>query len=172
MMRYHHQPSPPLDRMRWWLALLAAVCTIGSARDLYVDQEHGDDTADGLERTPLKTIAKAIGMAAAGDTIHLVPGTKPLRELPTFHDKRGEPGRPITLDGHGATLSGAGPLDPADWQLIEPGLYRCDTLIANDDILHRYFFLFDGKMNRMGRSLKGPKQPFKLPEELRAGEWT
>lgn len=159
--------------MRRVLASLLAASMLSSARDLYVDPEHGNDAADGLEQTPLRTMARAIRLAQPGDTIDLVPGPTPYTELPTFHDKCGEPGRPIVLDGHGAILSGSEPLDPADWQLVEPGLYRCDKLLeTNADIVHRYFFLFDGRMNRMGRSLKGPKVPFKAPRELLAQEWT
>lgn len=119
----------------------------------------------------VKTIAEAIKLAQPGDTIHLAPGR--YRESATFHDKSGEPGRPITLDGHGATLDGGEPLKPADWEMVSPGLYRNRKLLAlNSSILGRWFFVFDGKMNHMGRIRKGPSAPLKKVEELQAGEWT
>jgi hypothetical protein len=53
-------------------------------------------------------------------------------------------------------------------------------LFANDDLLPglsdaaigRWFFLFDGKMQLMGRTSKGRSALLKKPQELQAGEWT
>jgi HEAT repeat protein len=119
----------------------------------------------------VKTIAEAIKLAQPGDTIHLAPGR--YRESAAFHDKFGEPGRPITLDGHGATLDGSEPLKPADWEMVSPGLYRNRNLLAvNPANLGRWFFVFDGKMNHMGRTSKGPSKPLKKVEEIQVGEWT
>jgi len=39
-------------------------------------------------------------------------------------------------------------------------------------VLVRWFFLWDGKMNLMGRTSKGKKAPFKKLEDLQPGEWT
>ncbi|MCX6910451.1 MAG: HEAT repeat domain-containing protein [Verrucomicrobia bacterium] len=137
-------------------------------RDLRVDSTKGDDAS---ATGPFKTIARAIKLAAPGDTIHLAPGR--YRESAAFHDKSGEPGRPITLDGHGGTLDGGEPLKPGDWETVSPGLYRNRNLLRVDPAnLMRWFFVFDGKMNHMGRTSKGPSQPLKKAEELAAGEWT
>ncbi|MFM9961519.1 MAG: DUF1565 domain-containing protein [Planctomycetaceae bacterium] len=78
------------------------------ASDLHVDPLAGDDAHDGAAR-PVKTIARAIRLAQPGDTIHLRPVT--YRDWAGFFDKSGEPGKPITLEGHGATLDGSDPLD-------------------------------------------------------------
>ena len=151
------------------LASALMVCA-ASARDLHVDPQTGDDASDGITK-PVKTIARAIKFAAAGDTIHLAPAH--YRECAVFANKLGEPGRPITLDGHGAVLDGAEPLVAADWQMTAPGLYRHDHLLRMDPaILMRWFFVFDGKMNHMGRTSKGPSAPLKKPEDLAPGEWT
>lgn len=153
---------------------VCAVVLAGSAvgRDIHVNHETGNDRP-GQEGGPLKTIAAAIRLALPGDTIHLAPTQQPYKEGVWLHNRSGEPGRPICLDGHGATLSGAEPLDPNAWKEISPGLFRNGKLIKPDHaVVHRFFFLFDGKMNRMGRSLKGPKAPFKKPEDLNPGEWT
>lgn len=118
------------------------------------------------------TIAAAIKVAQAGDTIHLEP--RVYRDYAGFHGKRGEPGRPITLDGHGATLEGSDPLDPARWREVAPGLFANDSLLPrfHESVLARWFFVWNGRMNRMGRSSKGAQAPLKRPEELRPGEWT
>lgn len=118
------------------------------------------------------TIAHAIKMALPGDTIHLEP--KVYRDYAGFYLKKGEPGKPITLDGHGATLEGSDPIDPAKWREVSPGLFANDDLLPglSDAVIGRWFFLFDGKMQLMGRTLKGRSAALKKPEELQAGEWT
>lgn len=160
------------------LALLACLLVAASTilgnepapRDLHVDPKTGDDASDGVAK-PVKTIARALRLAKAGDTVHLAPGR--YAESVVFANHRGEPGRPITLDGHGAILDGADPLNPSEWQMIAPGLYRHDHLLQmNPAILGRWFFVFDGKMNRMGRTSKGPSAALKKAEELAVGEWT
>ncbi|MFZ2639922.1 MAG: HEAT repeat domain-containing protein [Verrucomicrobiia bacterium] len=138
------------------------------SRDLRVDPAKGDDASMG---GPFKTIARAIAIAGPGDTIHLSPGH--YKESAAFHNKSGEPGRPITLDGHGATLDGSERLKLADWKMVSPGLYRNRSLLRVDPAnLGRWYFVCDGKMNHMGRSSKGLRQPLKRVEDLAPGEWT
>ena len=122
--------------------------------------------------TDCTTIAEAIKAAGPGDTVHLEP--KVYREYAGFYSKKGLPGQPITLDGHGATLEGADPLDPQQWREVSPGLFAADNLIArlDDAMLGRWFFRFAGQMIHMGRTSKGKSAPFKKPEELSPGEWT
>ena len=140
------------------------------ARSLRVDPVGGNDAHDGRTQ-PVKTIARGIKLAQPGDTIHLAPAR--YRESADLSNKRGEPGRPIILDGHGAVLDGAESLRPEDWPMVAPGLYRCDRLTTiNGAILGRWFFVFDGKMSHMGRTSKGPSTALKSPEELAPGEWT
>src|SRR5437867_2250604 len=120
------------------------------ARDFYVDPSAGADKANGLAARPsgadgpVKTIARGIKLAGPGDTVHLAPVT--FKEPAVFHNREGELGRPITLDGHGATLDGSEPLNPADWREAAPGLFRNDNLLRLDDAaIQRWFFLFDGR---------------------------
>jgi hypothetical protein len=103
------------------LAVLS--CCRAEARDLYVDPGTGDDGTT----SPLKTIRHAIRSAKTGDTIHLKPAV--YHEYAGFYDKRGEPGKPITLDGHGATLEGSDAIDPATWTEVSPGLFKNDELL-------------------------------------------
>jgi hypothetical protein len=76
-----------------WVALFCGSCALlacgAFGRDIHV----GTDT---------KTIAGAIKKAQPGDTIHLQPIV--YHDYAGFYAKQGEPGKPITLDGHGATL--------------------------------------------------------------------
>ena len=119
------------------------------------------------------TINHGIKLAHPGDTIHLEAG-KVYREYAGFYGKKGAPGKPITLDGHGAILEGADPLDPAKWREISPGFFAAEELIPRLDeaIIARWFFLFDGKMQWMGRTSKGRSEPLKKPGDLLPGEWT
>ena len=143
----------------WIWGVMITATVAASARDIRV----GED---------VKTIAAAIKLAQPGDTIHLQPIV--YRDYAGFYGKKGEPGKPITLDGHGATLEGSDPLDPKQWTEVSPGLFEASKLLTrlDDPIIMRWFFLWDGKMNHMGRTSKGKKAPFKKVEDLQAGEWT
>ena len=160
------------------LTLIAAVVPICSApaaepapeaRALRVDPRSGDDKNDGIAN-PLKTIARAIRIAQPGDTIHLA--TVRYFESADLTNKNGEPGKPITLDGHGAVLDGSEPV--RDWESLGGGLFRKVKLMPrmDDAMLGRWFFLWDGKMNHMGRTSKGPSAPLKKTADLQPDEWT
>jgi hypothetical protein len=162
------------------LALLAAVAPIRPApaaepapagRDLRVDPKAGDDAADGVA-APVKTIKRAIRLAQPGDTVHLA--TARYFESADLSGKHGEPGKPITLDGHGSVLDGSEPVRAADWEALGGGLFRKVKLLprTDDAIVGRWFFLWDGKMNHMGRTSKGKSAPLKKPADLQPGEWT
>lgn len=162
-----------------WLSIVALLivvflgvsCGVGMAADLHVDPQRGEDTADGT-KTPVKSIAAAIRRARPGDTIHLMPKVV-YRDWAAFFDKSGEPGNPITLDGHGAILDGCDPLDVRGWIETEPGLFHHDNLMPlTDAIIARWFLVQDGHLNRMRRCSKGPSEPLKAAAELQPGEWT
>jgi hypothetical protein len=174
-------------KLGWGLAVVWVIglhCAAAVARDIYVNPETGEERSSGLtvEKQgadgPVKTMHRAIRMAQPGDTVHLAPLAAPYREVAVFHNAHGEPGRPITFDAHGATITGAEPLNPDDCRQVSPGLYRTDRLIPaklvtpEDAVSRRWFFLYDGRMNHMGRSAKGRNAPYKKPSELAVGEWT
>ncbi len=141
------------------------------APDLHVDPTAGDDSNNGRS-APVKTIARAMKLAQPGDTIHLTPET--YYESADFTNKHGLPGKPITLDGHGAVLDGSEPVTSAEWKMVAPDLYRRQKIYktTDDAIVARWFLLWDGKMQRMNRCSKGPSEPLKIPEDLQPGEWT
>lgn len=151
--------SVPFSMFRCSFLFFGALCPLLPARDIHVGKD-------------FPSIAQAIRVAQPGDTIHLEP--RVYHEYAGFQARKGEPGRPITLDGHGATLDGSEPLDPAQWREMAPDLYVADNLLPSlsDSVLGRWYFLFDGQMQRMGRTSKGRKAAFKAPAELQPGEWT
>ncbi len=152
-------------------SLLLALAFPALGRDLHVDPVRGDDARDAVE-APVKTIARAIRLAQPGDTVHLAPGRH--FESADLSGKHGEPEHPIVLDGHGAVLDGSEPVRASEWESLGGDLYRRVKLIPRMDpaILGRWFFLWDGKMNHMGRTSKGRSAPLKKSAELQAGEWT
>ena len=97
-----------------------------AARQIYVDPTIGNDRANGLASqphgtdAPLKTIARGIALAKPGDTVHLAPVV--FRESAVFFNRHGEPGKPITLDGHGAVLRGAIPCSRPIGSRFRPAL--------------------------------------------------
>ncbi|MDF1739834.1 MAG: right-handed parallel beta-helix repeat-containing protein [Verrucomicrobiales bacterium] len=141
------------------------------APNLYVDLKTGSDNNDGRS-APVKTIARAMKFAKPGDTIHLTSGS--YYESADFTNKHGLPGKPITLDGHGAVLDGSEPVTSDEWELVGPDLYRRQKIYktTDDAIVSRWFLLWNGKMQRMNRCSKGPSEDLKKPEELKPGEWT
>ena len=109
------------------------------AADIYVDNVAGNNRHDGLSKTvvsaangPLRSIEKAIALSQPGDTIHLNPTGKVYRQMAAFHDKGGEPGKPITLDGHNVTLTGADPIPPGKWEPWRDGVWICEDTISRN----------------------------------------
>jgi hypothetical protein len=164
-----------------FLNLVLMICIgLVSAADIYVNQDIGDDRADGRTQTvsggsaPLKTINLAIARSRPGDTIHIMPGDKPYYQGIEINNVYGEPNKPIVIDGHGVTLSGEGPLDPNQCQQISPGLWKYinPNSASNAGFVCRFYFILDGKMNRMGQCSKGPSEPFLTIDKLTEGQWT
>jgi len=144
----------------------------GFSRGIYVDPLNGSDEASGNKKEPYKTIKKAMSIVAPGDTINLLPMI--YHESIDFYGKnRVQRTKPIVVDGHGAIIDGAVPLDAANWEKVGNGLYRNTNLpkIYGFDVT-RWGFFFDDLINRMNRTSKGFKAPLKLPSELNNNEWT
>ncbi|MEI7731148.1 MAG: right-handed parallel beta-helix repeat-containing protein [Verrucomicrobiota bacterium] len=169
--------------LRWMMLLVVGPALTALARDIYVDPDHGQDTFNGLAQTvaaspagPVKTIARGIALAKAGDTVHLANLNRPYHESILLNKRSGAPGKPLIIDGHGATLTGVEPLDPKAWVDLGDGLYRSDSLFAtvrgDDAVLLRMFFIFKGQIQYMDRVSKGARAPFKKPGELAPGQWT
>ncbi len=157
--------------------LLIAVCVL-QAESLYVNPQTGSDSNNGLSpQTPVLTIAKGISLATAGDTVYLGGAVFKGRREQVFVSKSGEPDKPIVIDGQGAVIDGCEPIDPNDWVMVEPGLYKNEAIFkknlqSSEDWVTRFSFVMDGKLNRMGHSLKSPSDPYLKPAQLQEGQWT
>lgn len=164
-------------RFSYSLALLLLTSVLVSARDIYVNNKTGNDTNSGLlANQAFRTIVKATSQIKPGDVLHIANTGLLYKEYLFFPNTIGTPEAPITVEGNGAVLSGSERLNIDDWEKAGPGLYKNSKLYPgrrfNMDVVNRYFFLFDGKMNRMGRALKGQNIPFKQPAALNNNEWT
>ncbi len=154
--------------------------SFATAADIYVNQEIGSDTSDGKTRdvagasSPFKTINRAIEQALPGDIIHIIPTDKPYCQGIEINNKHGQSDKPIIIDGHGVTLSGSGDISEGQYTAVSPGLWRHTNPVSatNVGFVSRYFFVIDGKINRMGQCSKGPCQPFMSIENLKEGQWT
>lgn len=131
-----------LSRLVTLGALLFAGCVavsfaVGSAqpvaaRELYVNNETGDDRYGGRTAAyfasdgPCRTIARALFLAEAGDTIVLAKTAKPYRESLTLQGPRhsGNDFRPFRLVGNGATLDGREAIRPVAWEKVRGDVVR------------------------------------------------
>lgn len=147
------------------------------ASDIYVSNIQGSDNNTGqTKKNAFRTIQKAVGKVKPGDVLHLLNTGVPYKESLILIKTSGTPEARITIDGHGSTISGSESLDLTEWEQVGSGLYKNSTIVKARNfgraVIYRYFFLFDGKINRMGRSLKGSNLPYKKPTELQPDEWT
>lgn len=131
--------------------LIFAVCLLPSlssatAREIYIDNLTGNDQHAGTADAPLRSARRGAMMAAAGDTIHLLPKGSVYREMITLADKRD-----LTIEGHDCIVSGADPLpfDPAAWEKVSEGLHRIRLKRTTQD---RHILIVDGKGITMGRT--------------------
>lgn len=164
------------------LALLLHLAAFGTlkANNYYVDVVGGNNANTGARTSPLKTIAKAVSLTHAGDTVTIIKVNFPIHELIGIYKKSGAPGKPITIDGQGNLFTGAEKLNPADWKQVRPGVYRNDHLLpglkaglpSTDATMMRFFMRWNGQMNRMGRSCDGDLPPFVDTASLKLGQWT
>lgn len=78
-----------------------------------VDGARGDDSNDGIA-APFRTIARGVQATGPGDTLRIVPMDEPYPETLRL-TRHGRRGAPITIEGGGATLTGADPLPAEGW---------------------------------------------------------
>jgi hypothetical protein len=105
-----------------------------AARDIFVDNVAGDDKNVGLHAqnlgdrpSPVRTIAKALRLARAGDRIRLANSGQPYRECVAFvganHSGSGRL-MPFIFDGNGATLDGSAAIPADRWTHYRDNIFR------------------------------------------------
>lgn len=138
-----------------WLILLtlSIVPTVGFARDVYVNNQVGDDRATGRNpqprfggEGPVSSLGRALAIANRGDRIVMADTGTPYRESVTLQAGRnsGEPDRPFVIEGNGATLDGSEPVPPDAWEFwrgevfrFQPRRFSHQQLFLNDRPLAR-----------------------------------
>jgi len=154
------------------ITLILAFTGMLNADEIFVDVDHGKDENRGDRTAPLKTFPSALNKALPGDTIFILPASRPIHTSLVIKDKKGLPDKPIIIDGMMNTLVGSQPVSEKDWREIQPGIGLYQRQLKNAPNGTRYFMRFNGRMERMGRHTKWKGAKLKEPEELKDYEWT
>jgi hypothetical protein len=115
--------------------LLCALSSTTPARalDLFVDNVHGDDDRDattpvtaGAIGGPVRSLARALDLANAGDRIVMANTGEPYRESVTLSGGRhsGLGSKPFMIEGHGAILEGSRLVPAKAWEHFRGELFR------------------------------------------------
>jgi hypothetical protein len=125
--------------------VLAAACG-AQAREIYVNNQTGNDQNAGTAAAPFRTARKAVAAAGEGDVIHLLPKGAVYREMITLQDKKG-----FTIEGHDCLVSAADklPSGPAQWEKVGEALHRIRLKRTAED---RHVLVVNGKAEMMGRT--------------------
>lgn len=108
---------------------------IKAERIFYVNNEIGDDLNDGLapENIPGKTgsgpfasLQKAFSSISTSDCVNVANTLKPYRGGNWVSTAGGTTERPMVIDGHGAVISGLGPVPADKWKKIRDNIYETD----------------------------------------------
>ena len=146
---------------------IAMACPPVSAADWYVhaDSSVGDNANDGSRDAPVATLQRAVTLATAGDTIHLLPEGALFRQTVVLNTGDDQ----LTIEGNGCTLSGADPIPAEGWQPAGEGLWKRRIGIPRWD---RHLLIVDGRAESMGRTPSTPKtDPFPDADQLQPGQF-
>lgn len=122
--------------MRWIAAVLLALGLFVPstfARDIFVNNQFGDDRSSGLyprandqATGPVRTIARALKIARKYDRVILANTGEPYRESVTLWggDNSGSTQFPFILDGNGAILDGSRPIELVRWEPVSKSVFR------------------------------------------------
>ncbi len=104
------------------------------ARDIYVSNIAGDDRQNGRAMQtaipgagPVRSIGKALRLAAAGDRVVIENTGQPYREaLSLFGSRHGGSLRgPLVIEGNGAVLDGTAPIADDAWTPLSGDVFAC-----------------------------------------------
>jgi hypothetical protein len=157
------------------LFALATVLLLGApaadAREIHVSNTAGDDGATGHhpmsnhDRTgPVRSIAKALRLAEAGDRIVLANTGKPYRESVSLVGRRhsGYSYQPLVIEGNGAVLDGSARIPEGVWEHYRGAIFRFQP----PRLEHQQLFLNDRPAPRVYVGRPGGTVP-----ELKPLEW-
>ncbi len=122
-------------RKACWVVIVSCLLVgKAAARDIFVDNVGGDDKNNGRHAqnqgdtaSPVRTIAKALRLARAGDRIVLANSHRPCRECVSQVGTRHSGAArlvPFILDGNGATLDGSAPIPADGWTHFRDDIFR------------------------------------------------
>jgi len=153
--------------MKSCLWLVASIWFSGSlfAAELTVDISPGGNIA-------MTNFTTALKKAQPGDVIRLLPADKPVNMSLIVKNLKGQPDKPIVIDGSFNVIVGNRPADETAWKEVAAGtgLYRRVLKVIPTG--ERFFMAFNGKIERMGRHTKWKSAPLKKPDELKDYQWT
>ena len=157
-----------------WVTLLFVVLGITSvapARDVFVDNEAGNDRFLGTAQQPLadrsgpvKTIRRALEIAGAGDRVVLAKTGQPYRECVSLVGSRhsGTERHPFVIEGNGAILEGADAVAEKRWEHCYDTVFR----FRPRHLVYQQLFINDRPAPRIMCS-----RPMTAPPELDSLEW-
>ncbi len=118
----------------WTIFVFCLLAATSRAREIYVDNAAGNDENTGLHPRavgdptgPVRSVAKALRLAQAGDHVILAKNEVPYRECVSLMGTRhsgAAPEMPFVLDGHGATLDGSAPIPDDGWTHYRDNIFR------------------------------------------------
>ncbi len=141
------------------------------AKDIHVNNLHGDDTFTGRQTQnlpdrsgPVRSIARALRLASQGDRIVLANTAEPYREAIALSGSRhsGYSFRPFVIEGNGAVLDGSAPVAPETWENHQGPVFR----FAPPRLAHQQLFLNDRPLVRVAAARQADGPP-----ELEPLEW-
>lgn len=115
------------------IACSALVAAAAHARDIYVSNAAGDDHFEGVHPTteillagPVRTIAKGLRLAAPGDRVIVANTGRPYRESVSLVGPNNSASAvsEFILEGNGATLEGAEPVQHTAWEHVSGDTFR------------------------------------------------
>jgi hypothetical protein len=119
--------------LRWLLCTSWLLPAISWAGTIHVNNITGDDRASGsspdlrsLVDGPVATIGRALELADGGDEIVIANTGEPYHESVILDRPKlsGQERYPFLIEGQGAQLRGARPLDSDVWRRVGEGVYR------------------------------------------------
>lgn len=122
-----------MPRSSLLLGCLLLFASPAAGRDIFVDNDIGNDLFDGLRAEPggdrggpVRSFKKALRLTRSGDRVVVANTGRPYRECLTLAggNHSGDSLGPFTILGNGATLDGTAPIRPRDWEHYRADVFR------------------------------------------------